>query len=258
MAINIMETFYSIQGEGTRTGVPSVFVRTGLCNFRCQGFGVEYTDPSGEVKYGCDSYYSVDPKFSKTWDMYTNYQDLIDRIDQTVPRFSKRNLIKPDIVFTGGEPLIYWDDDQYQRLLEYYISRGHKVTIETNGALDIEFTRKYQKDIIFSTSVKLSNSGEPKIKRIKIDNLTNILENTDESYFKFVIQESTWSEDYEEIKEILNNIPTYVPMVYLMPLGDTKESLQKNSKFVFEKAMELGFMYSDRIHIRVFDNEPGV
>lgn len=257
--ISIYEVFFSVQGEGVRTGVPSVFVRTGLCNFTCPGFKVEYTDPkdSSKIKYGCDSYYSVDVGFKREWDIYTDYLDLVERIDNTIPNFSKQNLTKPDIIFTGGEPLIYWKDEQYQRMLEHYISRGHKVTIETNAATDIKFTRKYQEKIQFSMSVKLSNSGEEKLKRINIDNLTNILENTTDSYFKFVINKDTWDKDFEEIKEILTNIPTYVERVYLMPLGDINETLESNAKFTIEKAMELGFMYSDRIHIRIWNNLEG-
>ena len=75
--ISIMETFFSCQGEGNRTGIPSVFVRTGLCNFQCPGFGVQYEDPkTGDKKYGCDSYYSVDKGFSKEWDYCESYMDI--------------------------------------------------------------------------------------------------------------------------------------------------------------------------------------
>lgn len=256
--IAIMEVFYSSQGEGRRAGVPSVFVRTGLCNLRCRGFGVKYTTPDGIERVGCDSFYSVDNKFSKNWEYYEDHLDIVDRIDNTIPRFSRHNLIKPDIVFTGGEPLINWSNDQYQRLINHYISRGHRVTIETNASLPIEFTRRYQKDIMFSMSVKLSNSGEEFSKRVNVDNISNILENSNESYLKFVISKDTWDEDYEEIKKILLDIPTYVEDVYLMPMGDTIETLEENSLFVMEKSVELGFKYSDRLHIRVWNNKQGV
>lgn len=258
--IPLMEVFYSIQGEGSRAGQPSVFVRTGLCNLKCPGFKVEYPDPkdASKVKYGCDSFYSVDNGFSKEWDYHQDYLEIVEKIDNCIPEFSRHNLVKPDIVFTGGEPLIHWNEPQYQRLLSHYISRGHKVTIETNAALPIEFTRKYQNDIMFSMSVKLSNSGEKKSKRINMENITRILENSDSSYFKFVVNKDTWEEDYQEIREILLEVPTYVNNVYLMPMGDIRETLESNAKFTIEKAMELGFAYSDRLHIRIWDNEPGV
>ena len=258
--IPIMEIFYSIQGEVARTGVPSVFIRTGLCNLKCSGFKVEYPDPKDplNVKYGCDSFYSVDSGFSKEWAFYENYEEVVDRVDKCLPTLSRHNLMKPDIIFTGGEPLIHWKNEQYQRLISHYITRGHKVTIETNASLPITFSKKYQNDIMFSMSVKLSNSGEEEQKRINIENITNILENTKNSYLKFVVNSEEWDKTYGEIKKILKSVPVYIENVYLMPMGDVIHRLEANAKFVFEKCMELGFHYSDRLHIRIFDNKPGV
>jgi organic radical activating enzyme len=60
----LSECFYSLQGEGKRVGIPSIFIRFTGCNMECQGFGVKYNDPiTGELKYGCDSYYAVDKSF---------------------------------------------------------------------------------------------------------------------------------------------------------------------------------------------------
>jgi len=256
--VNIMEIFSSVQGEGERTGYPSIFVRSGLCNFTCEGFGVEYKDPkTGEKKFGCDSYYSVNPGFKKDWSSYVDYKDLVKDILKEMPDYGEFNMVKPDIVFTGGEPMIHWNDDVYQRTLAYFISRGHHVTIETNAAMDIEFTREYQKKIQFSQSVKLSNSGELQHKRINLETLTKIAENSPNSYLKFVIDKDTWDVDFKEIQAILEEIPVYVS-VWLMPLGDTRETMAKNQKFTAEKCIELGFNYSHRIHITVWDNEAGV
>jgi organic radical activating enzyme len=41
-------------------------------------------------------------------------------------------------------------------------------------------------------------------------------------------------------------------------MGDTKSKLEENSKFIVEKCIEKGFLYSDRVHIRIWDNEQGV
>ena len=254
--VQIQEVFYSFQGEGSRTGRPAIFVRTGLCNLRCPGFKVEYT-AKGEKRYGCDSFYAVDPYFKDIWKTFISYKELVDYIYSFMPSYGKYNFTVPDIIFTGGEPLLYWNDDTYQRTLAHFISRGHKVTIETNAALDIEFTREYQKEIIFSQSVKLSCSREPKHKRINTETLTKIAENTKESYLKFVTSKKSWEQDKEEIKQILEDIPIYVD-VWLMPMGDTIEELEKNQKFISQKAIELGFSYSHRVHISIFNNQTGV
>jgi organic radical activating enzyme len=253
-----MEIFSSIQGEGERTGYPSIFVRTGLCNFTCPGFNVKYKDPkTGEEKVGCDSYYSVNPNFKKDWKQYIDYKDFVKDILSEIPDYGEFNLVKPDIVFTGGEPLIYWEDEVYQRTLAYFISRGHHVTIETNASMDINFTREYQKKIQFSQSVKLTNSGEPAHKRINLDTLTKIAENSPSSYLKFVIAKEDWESDKKEIMGILEEIPVYVS-VWLMPLGDTRETMAVNQKFTAEKCIEHGFNYAHRVHITLFDNEAGV
>lgn len=253
----VMEMFGpTIQGEGARAGNISFFIRFGGCNFTCAGFGVKYTCPkTGEEKTGCDSYYAVDQKFKKEWDLLS-YSEMVEQMDKLI---NDSNLagIKPDIVITGGEPTMYWKHDEFQNFLIYYISRGHKITIETNSSLDIDFTKSYQKDIVFSMSTKLSNSGEPEHRRINIENISNILENAPDSYFKFVINGEHKDEVTAEIEQILKEVPWYAN-VYLMPMGETSEVINRNSVKCAELAIEKGWKYSDRLHIRIWEDKPGV
>lgn len=254
--IPIVEIFYSIQGEGARI-VPSVFIRSALCNFKCKGFNCSKTSPLGNIISGCDTIRAVDHEFKDSWKNYTSYEELIEEVENILPHYSRHNILKPDIVWTGGEPLIYWKDDIMQRTLSHYISRDHQITIETNGSLSIDFCREYQKKIMFSISTKLSNSGEPEHKRINIDNITNIIENCPKSYLKFVTSKETWDSDWKEIRSILKSIPVFAN-VFLMPMGENQEQLQINTSFVFQKCIDLGFMYSDRLHIRAFNDKEGV
>ncbi len=255
--INIVEMFYSVQGEGPRIS-PAIFIRNALCNLRCEGFGCTLMAPDGETEIkGCDSIRAVSPKFKREWTPYTDFEDLVSDVDEIMPVYSKQNILKPDIVWTGGESLICWGDDVMQRALSYYMSRGHAITIETNASLNINFTREWQKNIAFSMSVKLSNSGEPEHKRINLDTITKIIENCPDSYLKFVVSEKTWDNDWEEIRSLLKSIPVFAK-VYLMPMAENKVDLDKNTKFVIEKCAEYGFNYSDRAHIRAWDDAPGV
>ena len=239
----------TIQGEGKRIGNPAIFIRLGKCNMSCAGYGVEYETPSGIKKCSCDSFYASDIAFKHSW-QECDAQQIIDKVSKLLPSY------KPDIVITGGEPLLYWDDAQFQKLLKYYILNDFHITIETNGSLDIELTSSWQKKILFSMSVKLSNSGEPLSKRLNTAVLTHIINFVDEAYLKFVVNSEFLTKAKEEIDNILKDIPSCE--VYLMPLGDTANAIDNNSLAVIQMAIEYGYKYSDRLHIRVWDNKRGV
>jgi len=239
----------TIQGEGKLVGTPSIFIRFGKCNMKCEGFNVEYETPSGIKKCSCDSYYAVDTAFREQWHkMSANH--IRQKVEELKPNYNV------DIVITGGEPLLYWQNDEFQSLLKYYIENNYKVTIETNASLNINLDRDYQKEILFSMSVKLSNSLEPLKKRVNVNTLTQILNNTTDSYLKFVIDKEFKNKAQEEIKTIINQIPK--AEVYLMPMGDTANEINENSETVINMAIENGFKYCDRLHIRVWDNKRGV
>ena len=98
--IKVSELFYSLQGEGRFMGVPSVFLRTFGCNFKCAGFGMKPNELSTEantvallhksnpfenyeslplVSTGCDSYASWHPDFKDLSPLYT-INELVDNI----------------------------------------------------------------------------------------------------------------------------------------------------------------------------------
>lgn len=240
----------TIQGEGKRIGTPSVFVRFGKCNMQCAGFGVEYETPNKTKKYGCDSFYASDIAFRDTWKKYFTSKNLIEDVAKYLPSY------KVDIVLTGGEPLLYWKNHEFQEFLKYYILNDYNLTIETNGSIEIEFTQNWQKRILFSLGIKLSNSGESLEKRINTKNLENIINFANESYLKFVTDKEFLSLASKEMEAILKKIPS--TKVYIMPLGETAEIIDKNSLSVIEFAIKNGFNYSDRLHIRTWNNQRGV
>ena len=240
----------TIQGEGKYTGNPSVFIRFGKCNMQCPGFEVEYETPSGIKKCSCDSFYASDIAFRDEWKKYKTSDELINEVSSFLPKY------KVDIVLTGGEPLLYWQDKEFQKFMKYYVDNGFKLTIETNASLNIELYEVWHKEIVFSMSVKLSNSGEKLSKRVNIDTLNNIISTSKDSYLKFVVDKEFIKKETLEIEEILHQI---LPCeVYLMPLGDTSEIIDKNSLSVIELALAKGYKYSDRLHIRVWNNKRGV
>lgn len=244
------------QGEGIQMGVPSVFVRTGGCNLTCSGFGCKVVSPldNKTVITGCDSIHAVNAKhFKHTWSYYDNFMELVKDIESNFGKPTRYGE-KIDIVITGGEPLLHHKDDVMIKTIEYFISRGHKVWFETNGTIDIDF-EKYPiyKDVNFSMSVKMSNSGEQEHKRWRPEIVNNYLKNTKNSYFKFVLNKEQIKEDVKEIFQFLEQIPTF-GIVYCMPQGETTKEMEINSKSVYEFSLKNGFRYSDRIHIRIYND----
>lgn len=228
MKIPISEIFYSIQGEGKYIGHPSIFIRVGGCNLKCPGFG----------ENGCDSFYAVDKKYSSEW----KYLD-VEEIKEEIKKYLQ---YKPHLVITGGEPTLFYKE--LYPLIEWF---DNLITIETNATIDIDFKNypKY-KDVVFAMSVKLSNSKEPYKKRVKKEIIKKYAINSKNSFFKFVIDKDL----NEEIKDIVNgiNLP-----IYCMPLGSTKNELEKNVSFVFDFCLKYGYIYSDRLHIRIFGKKKG-
>ena len=251
----------TLQGEGIRMGVPSIFIRTGGCNLTCKGFGCSMISPLDKetVIKGCDSIHAVNAKhFKHTWTYYDTAQELVDAILKHYIVRTEGNSEKPDLVFTGGEPLIHHSDPVMIGALEYFVSRGHKIYFETNGTQHIDFDKySVYKDISFSMSVKMSSSGEDKNKRWKPEVVNQYLRNTKGSYFKFVLSAKTLKEQSNEVYEFLHQVPTF-GIVYCMPLGETSEEIQSNAQAVYEFAAENGFRYSDRLHIRIYEALRGV
>ena len=227
--IPISEIFYSIQGEGKYAGNPSVFVRVGGCNLKCPGFG----------KKGCDSFYAVDKKYKNSWQEMS--------ISEIIAEIKKYLRFNPDLVITGGEPGLYFE--RLSPLIKWF--KGN-ITIETNATISPDFEKYPEyKNIAFAMSVKLSNSGEEYNKRVKKEAIKNIANNAKKSFFKFVIDKDL----KEEIEDITKGVD--IP-IYCMPLGATKEELERNAPFAFEFCLKNGYRYSDRIHIRLFGKKRGV
>lgn len=273
--LKVAELFYSIQGEGRYMGVPSVFLRTFGCNFKCEGFGMPKGEKTDEyikvnpdlyqsykdlplVSTGCDSYASWDPRF-KHLSPVLDSNAIAEAIVEMLPH---KKWKEEHLVITGGEPLLGWQR-AYPDLLSNRLMLGLKeVTFETNGTQDLtkEFatflTNSFAYDeITFSVSPKLSVSGESWEDAIKPD-VVREYEKIGYTYLKFVV---ATEEDAEEAKKAVyayQNVGFSGP-VYLMPVGGVESVYHMNNRKVAELAMENGWRYSDRLQVPLFKNEWG-
>jgi 7-carboxy-7-deazaguanine synthase len=251
--VYLVEHFYSIQGEGRYTGSPSLFFRFGGCNMKCEGFGCEEVAADGTKVLGCDTVYAVNKEhFAHSWIPIKSENELLNVLDlYELPE-------GVDVVLTGGEPLIYANDTIFVAFLEALDERGHTITFETNGSLAVDF-EKYAiyKKCIFALSVKLSNSGENESKRIRGDTINAIALNAREAFFKFSIDADSINLGLEdEIEEIQTHAPKL--KVYCMPLGGSRLEVEKNTEPLIEFCKEKGYNFSDRLHIRIWDQNKGV
>ena len=251
--IYLVEHFYSIQGEGKYIGSPSLFFRFGGCNMRCEGFGCSEIAKDGTEVVGCDTVYAVNKEhFSNDWIPITKPQELLGVLDlYELP-------CAVDIVLTGGEPLIYANDEIFVTFLELMVARGHRLTFETNGSLNVDF-EKYPvyKESVFALSIKLANSGEPLAKRLRGDVIYNIASNAKDAFFKFSIDRDSIDLALEdEIESIRVHSPHTA--VYCMPVGGTKAEVEANTEPLIEFCKAKGYNFSDRLHIRIWDANKGV
>ncbi len=220
---------------------------------RCEGFGCSEKAPDDVIVQGCDTVYAVNKQhFGSRWQSITAIVQFIDIMESyALPE-------KVDVVFTGGEPLIYADDPLLIEFLEYLTSNGHTVTFETNGTMAIDFLKyPVYRRCIYALSVKLSNSGEPFEKRLKPEVFIDIATHAHESFFKFTVDKAHIGTQLEaEIEQVLAYVPN--EQVYCMPMGGSKTEVEANTEAVIEFCKRKGYRYSDRLHIRIWDANKGV
>jgi len=280
--IKIAELFYSIQGEGRYMGVPSVFLRTFGCNFKCQGFGMPRGELSVEadelgnlahmfnkyeelplVSTGCDSYASWHPDFKDLSPMLTS-DAIADRIMEILPH---GKWLDEHLVITGGEPLLGWQR-AYPDLLNHPKMAGLKeITFETNGTQKLteefkEYLVQWQmpnmdfaREVTFSVSAKLPCSGEKWSDAI-LPEVVCEYEQVGTAYLKFVI---ATEEDRDYALKAASEYRTagFKGHVYLMPVGGVESVYAMNNKAVALMAMKNGLRYSDRLQVPLFKNEWG-
>ena len=124
MSLRITEIFFSIQGETSKIGLPTVFIRLTGCPLRCQYCDTSYAFYGGEVM-------------------------LIEDIIHQVTKFNCK-----DVCVTGGEPLAQANS---KKLLKNLADLDFQVSVETGGSISLEGIDERVKTIM---DIKTPDSGE--------------------------------------------------------------------------------------------------
>ena len=230
--MKISELFFSIQGEGELTGVPSVFVRTSGCNLRCRWCDTKYASwkPEGEN---------------------VTINDLLDKVCSYPARH---------VVISGGEPMIAKGIEEFTHLLK---ESGKHITIETAGTIS---PNGIQCDLA-SLSPKLSDStpkegdinkewiDRHESKRLDYDILSEWV-NSYNFQLKFVVSKE---EEIKEIQNVISRIEGKIlpEKVLLMPEGVAPDTLRSRYDLLIDLCKENGYRLCHRLHIDLFGNTPG-
>jgi 7-carboxy-7-deazaguanine synthase len=267
----ISSAFYSVQGEGISTGVPSYFVRLGLCNLQC-GMSAKFMNQlrkdksledgeifKGDLELEGKATWTCDSTSQWLWrGENKDFQYLIDQWKEQGIYDDIRNGVI-HIIWTGGEPTIKGHQEAIVNFFGYWASQedGYPSLplknvfneIETNGTVYIE------KDLFnlidqINCSPKLENSGQARNKRIVPEAIKRIMEHKNYQ-MKFVISTE------EDIKEIFRDFvePFNIPLknVVVMPGMDSQDQFHERTHFILEMAKKYKIRGLSRLHISAYD-----
>lgn len=267
----ISSDFFSVQGEGISTGIPSYFVRLANCNLTCgmsrlftNKLMKEKTLEDGEIFIG-----DLEEEGKATWTcdstsqwLYRgkneDFQYLIDRWkEQGIYDDIKNGTIR--IIWTGGEPTIKKHQEAIINFYKYWLQQDGMefpydfndsyAEIETNGTIYIQPDLSSCLSQI-NCSPKLSNSGMTEKQRIVPEAINRIMEHPNYQ-FKFVVSNE---EDIEEIFETFIT-PFNIPLknVVCMPGMDSQEQFHERTQWCLEMAKKYKFRGLTRLHISAWD-----
>ena len=169
MSLRITEIFFSIQGETSKIGLPTVFIRLTGCPLRCQYCDTSYAFYGGEVML---------------------FEDIIHQ----VTKFNCK-----DVCVTGGEPLAQANS---KKLLKDLADLDFQVSLETGGSISLKEVDERVKVIM---DIKTPDSGEATKNRW--ENL-ELLKQTDELKIVICSREDyQWSKEIIEQYKISEKCP---------------------------------------------------
>jgi 7-carboxy-7-deazaguanine synthase len=210
----ITEIFKSIQGEGSRSGRPCIFVRLTGCNLRCTWCDTAYAFHGGKKM---------------------SVEDVAAQVDELSGRSAEGKLGVGLVELTGGEPLL---QEEIYPLADRLLAKGYTVMIETSGE---RFIGRLPKEVIKIVDVKCPDSGEP-----DTFDLRNLEEFSSSDEVKFVL---TSRRDYEFAREFSREKRLFerVKEIVFSPVHDDPEGTWNG----LEPRLLVEWMLADGLNVRL-------
>lgn len=181
--LRLTELYSSVQGEGPRTGTPTVFVRFGGCNMRCPG-------------WPCDTQHAIQPIL---WakDPVLSANTIFEQV---------RDNPGHNVCITGGEPTMQ-PYDALEELATALLSHHYTIDVFTNGSLNLFPMWMLEDKVCVIMDWKLHGSGEAtrglEVRRSNVRRLSS------KDAIKFVVKDEP---DLKEAMKVASEIQPECPI----------------------------------------------
>jgi len=176
----ITEIFKSIQGEGTRAGLPCIFVRLTGCNLRCTWCDTAYAFHGGKKM---------------------SVEDVLACVDELAGRGEGKcgaGAAVPLVELTGGEPLL---QEEVYPLSQKLLDAGYTVMIETSGERPLE---RLPREVVKIVDVKCPDSGEPDT--FEMRNLEALTQNDEVKFVLSTRRDYEFARDFTRQYELARHV----------------------------------------------------
>jgi 7-carboxy-7-deazaguanine synthase len=208
----INEVFESIQGEGTYTGLPSIFVRMQGCPVGCSWCDTKHTWTLDENLLRSSAQVMAEKGESDNW-FKADSTELLDL-------FAQLGYRAKHVILTGGEPCMY----DLNPLSRHLIAEGYSVQIETSGTFEI----LTHPDTWVTVSPKVDMQGGYEV-------LTSALQRANE-----IKHPVAMAKHIAQLDELLKKLGAEAkPLIYLQPISQQKRATELAVRTCIERNWRL-------------------
>ena len=217
--LDLSESFYSVQCEGTSTGYPAYFIRLKGCNLMCGGTGGKLMK-EGKATWWCDTEAVWKKGFGVPFFKLKQKWDQEGITDWVLSG-------RVHLIWTGGEPTI----PKHQNSIPAFL------------------------DWLEDSEPEAKTFNEIETRRINPEALERIMSH-DNYWFKFVISTEECLKEIE--RDFIQPFGIPHDKVLMMPGLDSRKDYHERTRFCLEMAKKYGYIGLSRLHVSAWDKLTGV